>query len=131
MPHPVAKACLTFAAALLALLTGCATTDRYERSLNALVGLPENELVQQLGKPNRTYESGGFRYLVYNTRDTARVAGMANGDQTTGMGVHEQRVSVGGNPDVLIEASCTTTFELDQGKVVAWAHKGNYCKSAK
>lgn len=111
------------------LLAACATTERYERSLNALVGLREAELVQQLGRPNRTYESGGFRYLVYTTSDTATVAGMANGYQTTGVGVHERRVSVGGSPDLAIEAACTTTFELDQGKVVAWAHKGNYCKS--
>lgn len=131
MPHPAVKACLALTALVSALLTGCATTDRYERSLNALIGLPEAALVQQLGRPNRSYESGGFRYLVYNTSDTAYVAGIANGYQTTGMGVHERRVAVGGNPDMAIEATCTTTFELDQGKVVAWAHKGNYCKSAK
>lgn len=134
MPHPAVKARLALTALValvMALLTACATTERYERSLNALIGLRETELVQQLGRPNRTYESGGFRYLVYTTSDTATVAGMANGYQTTGMGVHERRVAVGGSPDLAIEAACTTTFELDQGKVVAWAHKGNYCKSGK
>jgi len=116
---------------LATLLAGCATTDHYERSLNALVGLQESELVQKLGRPNRTYDANGFRYLVYESRDIAFIPGTANGYQTMGQGVHERRMAIGGSPDVAIEATCITTFEIEQAKVIAWAHKGNYCKSAR
>lgn len=116
---------------LIVLSAGCATTAQYDRALNALVGLSEAELVQQLGRPNRSYDSGGFRYLVYESRDTAYIPGTANGYQTMGQGVHERRMAIGGSPDTTIEATCTTTFEIDQAKVVAWSHKGNYCKSAR
>lgn len=114
---------------LVLLAAGCATTDRYDRSLNALIGVPEATLVQQRGKPSRTYTSGGFRYLVYEQRDMAYVAGRATGYQTVGQGVDTRQVATGGTPETAIPVQCTTTFELQEGKVVAWDHKGNYCKS--
>jgi hypothetical protein len=120
---------LLLLAAVAASITGCATTERYDRSLNALLGLHEPELVQQWGKPSRVYESGGFRYLVYEQRDTAYVAGRATGYQTVGTGADSRQVAVGGTPETAIPVQCTTTFELQDRKVVAWDHKGNYCKS--
>lgn len=116
-------------AALVMLAAGCATTGHYERSLNAMIGLPEAQLVQQLGKPSRSYESGGFRYLVYERRDTVYVAGRATGFQTVGQGVDTRQVATGGTPETAIPVQCTTTFELQEAKVVAWDHKGNHCKS--
>lgn len=115
--------------AAAALVAGCATTGQYDRSLNALIGLREAELVQRLGRPSRVYESGGLRYVVYEQRDTAYIAGNANGYQTVGRGVDTRQVAVGGTPETAIPVQCTTTFELQDAKVVAWDHKGNYCKS--
>lgn len=114
---------------LLLLAAGCATTGQYDRSLNGLIGLPEPALVQQLGKPSRSYTSGGFRYLVYEHRDVAYVSGRATGYQTVGQGVDTRQVATGGTPETAIPVQCTTTFELQDNKVTAWDHKGNYCKS--
>lgn len=111
------------------LLLGCATTGRYERSLDGLIGLREAELIQQLGRPSRSYDAGGFHYLVYEQRDMAYVAGRANGYQAVGNGLDTRHVAIGGTPETAIPVQCTTTFELQEAKVVAWAHKGNYCKS--
>jgi hypothetical protein len=37
--------------------------------------------------------------------------------------------AVGGTPEFVLPLSCVTTFELKDGKVVDWFHRGNYCKS--
>lgn len=117
-----------FAAGVLAL-AACATTDRYDASLNALIGTPEADLVRAWGRPARSYDTGGFHYLVYASNGTAYVTGTATSYQPTTKAGEMHDSAVGGSPDLSIGLVCLTTFEVQNAKVVSWWHKGNYCKS--
>ena len=49
---------------LLAILSGCATTQNYELVLSSWVGRDEIELIRGWGPPRQTYESAGSKFLV-------------------------------------------------------------------
>ena len=110
-------------------LAGCASTERYDASLNALIGTTEADLIEQWGRPARSYDSGGYHYLVYQSKGTAYLAGTATSYQPISKAGEMHDTAIGGTPELPIELACLTTFEFSGGKVVAWSHKGNYCKA--
>lgn len=56
-------------AVTLGILAGCGTTlAQRQAELAPLIGRPVNDLIQQLGVPNRTYDAQGVRYLAYDER---------------------------------------------------------------
>jgi len=108
---------------------GCATVEKYDVSLNALIGVSQDDLLQRWGRPSRSYDSGGLHYLVYATSGTAYLSGTATSYQPTSRATQMHDSAVGGSPDFPIELACVTTFELSNARVVSWSHSGNYCKS--
>jgi hypothetical protein len=121
---------LPFLTALAAaFLLGCASTERYDALLNSLIGSSEADLLLQWGRPVRTYDSGGFHYVVYQVASTTYVTGMATSYQPVSKAGEMHDTAIGGSPDLPIELACITTFELSNGMVVNWSHKGNHCKA--
>src|SRR4051794_25638145 len=54
---------------LAALLASCANQYEARRQyLSQFVGRPESDLVLALGVPNRSYETGGIKYLAFDDR---------------------------------------------------------------
>lgn len=106
----------------VAALAGC--TDQLaqrEAYLGRFIGQPDAVLVQQLGVPSRSYETGGVKYLAY---DESRVD-IVPGPPTFApfyTGWYN-----GGFPPQVIELTCETTFEVSAGTVKAFTLRGNAC----
>ena len=112
-----------------AVLSACATTAGYERILNSWVGVQEIDLVRTWGPPIQAYETGGRKFIVYESRRNVFIPGTAPTYQTNVVGNTAYTTAVGGSPAMNIGRSCVTTFELDGAKVVSWTYKGNDCKA--
>jgi hypothetical protein len=110
-------------------VAGCATTAGYEKVLNSWVGAQEIDLVRSWGPPIQAYEAGGRKFIVYAARRNIYLPGTAPTYQTNVIGNTAYTTPVGGSPSMNINMSCTTTFELDGSRVVAWTYKGNDCKA--
>jgi hypothetical protein len=89
---------------LLALaLPACADRGAQRRAfLTALVGQSEAGAVQRLGIPDRTYETGGVKFLAY---DEGRVA-VASGGSLPG---------------------CEMTLAVAGDRVQSWTLRGSFC----
>ena len=114
---------------LLVLLTGCATTANYEKSLNSWVGASESSLVDQWGPPSSVYESSGVKYLTYNKSRSGYVPGVAPSYQTTYVGNTAYTSAVGGSAGYGFTNSCTTTFSIRNNVISSWRWEGNACRS--
>lgn len=112
-----------------AALTACATTAGYEKMLRSWVGVEEVELVRSWGAPLQSYEAGGHKFIVYSSRRNVYLPGTPPTYQTTIVGNTAYTHAFGGSPDMNLDLSCTTTFELEGSKVISWSYNGNDCKA--
>jgi len=103
-------------AILAAALSACATPPNYEAALRPWAGAREAELVRAWGPPTRAYEANGRRFIVYESRRNIHIPAAAP-------------ASVGSSSAIDVELSCTTTFELQDLKVVSWGYAGNDCSA--
>ena len=105
-------------------LTACTDHQDRERSLTALVGQPEAELVRQMGVPNRSYETAGRKFVAYTQRQTVYFGAspfFGYGYGYFGPGAYT------GFPAEVVERRCETTFEIGTGRVLSWTDRGNSC----
>jgi hypothetical protein len=123
---PVHKILLLLA---VTLLTSCATTAKYESSLNSWMGQPEQDLVRAWGAPARVYESGETKYLTYSNSRNVYLAGTAPTYNTNCNDGYCTTTPSGGTPAQNINLSCETIFEVVDSDVTSWSYKGNGCKS--
>jgi len=100
---------LALATALV--LSACAAPTTYETNLGSWAGAPEEELLREWGTPLRATEADGRRSIVFESRRIAR-----------------ERSRSGDGEYVNVRLSCTTAFELENGRVVEWSHRGNDCR---
>jgi hypothetical protein len=103
-------------------LVGC--TDQLAQRqayLSQFVGQPESALVQQMGVPTRSYETGGVKYLAY---DEHRIDIIPGGPTYAPFYMGWYGASF---PPQVIELSCETTFEVAAGTVKAFTLRGNAC----
>ncbi len=110
-------------------LAGCANgIAQREAELAPLVGQPESAVVQRLGVPTRTYETGGEKFLAYNQSrlDYEPGFGPYYGG-FYGRGFYGGGFYGGGFPPEIIQRDCETTFELANGAVKSFALRGNSC----
>ena len=103
-------------------LAGC-TNQLAQRQayLSQFIGQPESALVQQMGVPNRNYETGGVKYLAYDERRIDIIPG-----PPTYAPVYLGWYGAGFPPQV-VELTCETTFEINAGTVKAFTLRGNAC----
>jgi len=106
----------------LLLLCGCVSTvARRQAVLNQFVGHPEQDVVQQFGVPNRTYETGGTRYLAYDESRVDILPGTPPGPWWY-YGWYG-----GGFPPQVVNLTCETTFAIAGGAVKSYTLRGNAC----
>ena len=107
---------------LTALLVDCVNQfAARQAALSHFVGQPEADLVQQMGVPTRTYETGGVKYLAYDERRVDIIPGFPSYNPFFA-GYYG-----GGFPPQVVELSCETTFEIAAGVVKAFTLRGNAC----
>lgn len=100
---------LALAATLV--LSACAAPMTYDTRLGSWAGAPEEELVREWGSPVNIGEAGGRKSITFESRRIAR-----------------ERSRFDDNAYVNVRLSCSTTFELENGRVVEWSHHGNDCR---
>lgn len=94
------------------LISGCATTAKYESKLNALVGTSENDLIVNWGVPDNTYTLNNGNKLLQYLRNDGTVA------YPIGKNYYTETYW------------CKTTFTVNgSGIVLDWKHEGNKCES--
>jgi hypothetical protein len=106
----------------VAALEGC--TDQLAQRqayLNQFVGQPESALVQQMGVPTRSYETGGVKYLAY---DEHRIDYVPGGPTFAPFYLGWYG---GGYLAQMVELTCETTFEVSAGTVKTFTLRGNAC----
>jgi hypothetical protein len=108
--------------AVTALAAGCANqlAERQEY-LRHFIGQPEIVLVQQMGVPARSIETGGVRYLAY---DDSRIDIVPSGPTFAPYYLGWYGASF---PPQVIEWKCETTFEVASGTVKSFTLRGNAC----
>lgn len=122
---PVIPLCV----AVLAL-GGCVNgVQQRQAELAPLIGHSEADLVQRMGVPSRTYETGGTKYLAYNESrlDYEPGFGPYYGGGFSGHGFYGGGFYGGGFPPEVIQRTCETTFEVAGGSVKSFALRGNSC----
>ncbi|MDO8888641.1 MAG: hypothetical protein Q7V16_08660 [Hydrogenophaga sp.] len=110
-------------------LSACATTAGYEKVLNSWMGSQELELVRSWGPPAQAYEAGGRKFIMYSSQRNVYIPGVAPTLRTNVIGSTAYTSVVGGSPASNINMACSTTFELENSRVVSWSYKGNDCKA--
>lgn len=107
---------------LAGLLAGCANQlAAREAYLRQFIGQPESAVVQAMGVPNRTFETGGVTYLAYSEHRVDIVPG------TPAYGPWFNGWYGGGFPPQVVEWNCETTFQVVDGKVGSYTLRGNAC----
>jgi hypothetical protein len=108
---------------LLACTAACAIGPSRQQLLAPLIGVSETELVQRMGVPTRSFETGGIRFLAYDERHVDVIPGVGPfpgwGPWYYGYG--------GGLPPEVVVRSCETTFEIAGGRVRSFSLRGNDC----
>lgn len=113
----------------LTILSGCATTEKYEKGLKTLVGKQESQLVSMWGLPTGMYEADGIRYLTYTQSETNYIAGTPGKTTTTyylGRPITNTTV---GTQGYSYTNSCSTTFTVINKIISSYRFEGNACRS--
>jgi hypothetical protein len=95
-------------------LAACATTAKYEESLDSWKGSSDIDLIRSWGEPAETFNSHEHTFLVYQFSRTKPLP--SAGDQH------------GSPANYMAALFCTTVFEVSAGRVIDWAIKGNDCR---
>lgn len=125
------------------VLTGCATTQNYEKILSSWVGAPESALIANWGPPNNSYQiSANSKVITYTRGRNVQVGGFATTTPVTTTTSGNIYGSVNANysstattyvptvtPVTNIAMSCSTRFTINNGVVASWAWEGNDCKA--
>ncbi len=107
---------------LLGLLAGCTNQLAARQAyLNQFIGHNESDLVQGMGVPTRSFETGGVTYLAYNESRVDVIPG------TAGWGPPFWGWYGGGFPPQVVTLSCETTFAVSDGVVQSYTLRGNAC----
>jgi hypothetical protein len=123
------------------LMSGCATTAKYEAKLNTWIGTSEDSLIASLGVPNKEYHmSDGKKAIEYVRKNTVQTGGYTyTVPQTTYQsGTIGNKTYSGTSTQYVTETApvqkyklfCKTSFIINSsGKVESWHHEGNNCVS--
>lgn len=107
---------------LFGLLAGCTDQLAARRAfLSRFIGQSDTTLVQQIGVPTRTYETGGAKFLAYDEHRVEIVPTVPTYAPFY-MGWYG-----GGFPPQVIDWQCETTFEVRDGTVRSFTLRGNAC----
>ncbi|MDR3538637.1 MAG: hypothetical protein P4L71_19230 [Acetobacteraceae bacterium] len=109
---------------LAGMLAGCVNQLAIRQAhLAQFVGRSEGELVQQMGVPNRTYETEGVKYLAYDEGGLQ----VLPPPPAYPYGPQFWAWYGGGWPPQVVNTLCETTFAVAQGVVRSFTLRGNAC----
>ena len=134
---------------LAVVLTGCATTEKFNTKMNGFVGNQEIAVISTYGPPQSVYSlSDGQRIISYTrggnvvlpgattiqpvtTNTTGNMTLNQGLRQTTGMYSQQSTTYVQQQaPSTTLNLSCTVNFTIDaQGIIRSWSATGNHCVS--
>jgi hypothetical protein len=108
--------------ALAVVATSCSNgLAERQAYLSRFIGQPESAVVQQMGVPNRSIETGGVKYLAYDEHRVDFIPG------TPGYSPFYWGWYGAGFPPQVVNLNCETTFELTDGTVKSFTLRGNAC----
>jgi hypothetical protein len=124
--------CLSLIGAIATLAVTVSCTDLLaarQARLQQLVGRTETELVEAMGVPTQTYETGGIKFLAYEERQVEVVPGspLYYGPVPFNGGFYPGGFYPGGFPPTAINLACSTTFAVAGGVVRSFTLRGNAC----
>lgn len=130
-------------ASIVAVLSGCATSQKYDKLLSGLIGKPEAQLLSDWGQPQESKDIGnGDRMLTYDQKRTVQTGGYtlnSTNNYNTGRISSDFRSATGGSTRTLamptmptrdITMSCITRFTIHQGLIQAFSWEGEDCVSS-
>jgi len=115
------------------LLSACATTANYEKSLNSVLGAHADYLMRSWGVPQRSFQMpGGNTVYVYERSSQYTTPVTVAPGQTTQYTVGNTTYMTMGPSTVsggaIQYSTCRTEFEADpSGRLVRWRWEGNAC----
>ena len=111
------------------LLNGCATSEKYEATLNSWVGTSVDNLVGSWGAPNGVYEKDdGGKVLTYFYSRQSTFEGTSS-TKTTYDSSGYATTTTSTTPGTDITLTCKTTFVVSSaGKITDWSYEGNHCR---
>jgi hypothetical protein len=117
-------------AVLLFVLLAAGCTNQLavrQAQLQQLVGRPEMDLIQVMGVPTRTYETGGTKFLSYEERQTEFIPGSPYYYAPGPFPGFWGGPYGGGFPPQAVNLACDTTFAVAGGVVRSFTLRGNAC----
>ena len=109
------------------LLAGCVNQLAVRQSeLARWVGQPEGQLIDFMGVPDKSYETGGVKYLAYAENRVEVIPSTQSYPFGPPFGAPYGWYG-GGFPAQAINLSCETTFAIAGGVVRSFSLRGNAC----
>lgn len=116
------------------LLVGCVNYEKQEEAFDAsMIGLPEADLIQRMGVPQRTYTSEGHKFLAYEHQSESYISdgGMGGGMGMGGFGMMGMGPYDFGEPSFdsgeVDVSTCQTVFDVVKGVVQNFSRHGDGC----
>jgi hypothetical protein len=106
----------------LIALSSCATVDKFEKRMEAKKGLTKEQLIDDMGIPDKEYKSDSFEVVEYNQHDTVR---LPNSSSSYVIGNQIQTTTTNNTFNI----SCKLEFKLVDGVVKNYRYKGRLCTS--
>ncbi|TCB62232.1 hypothetical protein [Acinetobacter terrae] len=103
-------------------LSACATVGKFEKRMEAKKGLTKEQLIDDMGIPDKEYKSDSFEVVEYNQHDTVR---LPNSSSSYVIGNQIQTTTTNNTFDI----SCKLEFKLVNGVVKNYRYKGRLCTS--
>lgn len=102
--------------------SACATVGKFEKRMEAKKGLTKEQLIDDMGIPDREYKSDSFEVVEYNQHDTVR---LPNSSSSYAIGNQIRTTTTNNTFDI----SCKLEFKLVNGVVKNYRYKGRLCTS--
>ena len=112
-------------------LSSCATEERFRQYLSNTMGVPEEELVLNLGVPDRTYNVGTLRVVEYTFSQSSYVP-MYQQQTVYHKNAYGQNIGSSSqwvDNGYYTSSTCMISFYLQNNRVINWRYKGNGCKA--
>ena len=127
---------LTLFVPLLFIFSSCSSIEEFEDNLSTWFGASELELIDSLGVPDKTYEIGERKYLVWENAENYAFTIAGSQPTFTAMDIGGGVTSIipsGGSPDRYVSGTntCNVTMILENGFVQSWKYEGNECKASR
>ena len=107
---------------IILFLGGCATVGKFESKMEAKKGLTKEELVNDMGIPEKEYKSDNFEILEYYQSDVMRLP-------QSSMSTVAGNTTYSTTGVTTIPIYCKLEFKIIKGIVSSYRYKGSMCRS--